>query len=128
MDAQIILDTRIVESVWRGGAESDWVSRVVAGEIKAAVSAVSVAEAVRRLPDRRAEIQLVALLSLVEVVELNSEVAKRAGGIARDLDSDDSSVLPNAVVAATSLEAGLPVACVDADFFEAMGCEIASLP
>ena len=128
MDAEVILDTGIIESVWRGGAESDWISRVVAGDTKAAVSTLSIAEAVRRLPDRRAEIQLVALLSLVQVVELNPEVARRAGGIARDLDSDDSSVIPNAVVAATSLEAGLPVACVDHDFFEAMGCEIASLP
>ncbi len=126
MDAEVILDTGIVESVWRGGTESGWISRVVAGDTKAAVSTLSIAEAVRRLPDRRAEIQLVALLSLVEVIELNPEVAKRAGGIARDLDSDDSSVMPNAVVAATSLEAGLPVACIDADFFEAMGCEIAS--
>ena len=34
--------------------------------------------------------------------------------------------MPNAVVAATALEADLPVACVDDDFFEAMGCRIAS--
>ncbi len=128
MDAQVILDTRIIESVWRGGPESEWVSLIVSADMKAAVSALSVAEAVRSLPDRRAEIQLIALLSMLDVIELSVEIARRAGGIARELDSDDSSLLPNAVVAATALESGLPVACVDDDFFEAMGCEIASPP
>lgn len=126
MDAQVILDTRVVESVWRGGPESEWISLIVGGDAKAAVSSLSVAEAARRIPDRRAEIQLMALLSLVEVVELSADIARRAGGMARELESDDASLMPNAVVAATALETGLPVACVDDDFFEAMGCEIAS--
>ena len=126
MDAQVILDTRIIESVWRGGPESEWISLIVGGDAKAAVSSLSVAEAVRRIPDRRAEIQLMALLSMVEVVELSADIARRAGGMARELESDDASLMPNAVVAATALETGLPVACVDDDFFEAMGCEIAT--
>ena len=126
MDADVILDTRIIESVWRGGPESEWISLIVSGDVKAAVSSLSIAEAVRRLPDRRAEIQLMALLSMVDVIDLNDEIARRAGGIARDLESDDASLMPNAVVAATALQADLPVACVDDDFFEAMGCRIAS--
>ena len=126
MDAHVILDTRIIESVWRGGPESEWVSLIVSGDVKAAVSSLSIAEAVRRLPDRRAEIQLMALLSMVDVIDLNDETARRAGGIARELESDDASLMPNAVVAATALQADLPVACVDDDFFEAMGCRIAS--
>ena len=126
MDAHVILDTRIIESVWRGGPESEWVSLIVSGDVKAAVSSLSIAEAVRRLPDRRAEIQLMALLSMVDVIDLNDDTARRAGGIARELESDDASLMPNAVVAATALQADLPVACVDDDFFEAMGCRIAS--
>ena len=126
MDAQVILDTRIIESLWRGAAESNWISLIASGKTKAAVSALSVAEAIRTLPDRRADIQLAALLSIVDVIELDTATARRAGAIARDLDSDDASLMPNAVVAATALETGLPVACVDADFFEAMGCQIAS--
>ena len=126
MDADVILDTRIIESVWRGGPESEWVSLIVSGDVKAAVSSLSIAEAVRRLPDRRAEIQMMALLSMVDVIDLNNEIARRAGGIARELESDDASLMPNAVVAATALQADLPVACVDDDFFEAMGCRIAS--
>ncbi len=126
MDAEVILDTRIIESVWRGGPESEWVSLIVSGDTRAAVSALSIAEAVRRLPDRRAEIQLMALVSMVDVIELNADVARRAGGLARDLESDEASLIPNAVVAATALETGLPVACVDDEFFEAMGCRIAS--
>ena len=126
MDADVILDTRIVESVWRGGPESEWIALIVSGDVKAAVSSLSVAEAVRRIPDRRAEIQLIALLSMVDVIDLNGEIARRAGGIARELESDDASLMPNAVVAATALQADLPVACVDEDFFEAMGCRIAS--
>ncbi len=126
MDAHVILDTRIIESVWRGGPESEWVSLIVSGDVKAAVSSLSIAEAVRRLPDRRAEIQLMALLSMVDVIDLNDDTARRAGGIARELESDDPSLMPNAVVAATALHADLPVACVDDDFFEAMGCRIAS--
>ncbi len=126
MDAHVILDTRIIESVWRGGPESEWVSLIVSRDIQASVSSLSVAEAVRRIPDRRAEIQLIALLSMVDVIGVSDEVARRAGGIARELESDDPSLMPNAVVAATALEADLPVACVDDDFFEAMGCRIAS--
>ena len=126
MDAHVILDTRIIESVWRGGPESEWVSLIVGRDIQASVSSLSVAEAVRRIPDRRAEIQLTALLSMVDVIEVSDEVARRAGGIARELESDDPSLMPNAVVAATALQADLPVACVDDDFFEAMGCKIAS--
>ena len=67
-----------------------------------------------------------ALLSMVEVIDLNDEIARRAGGMARELESDDASLMPNAVVAATALQADLPVACVDDDFFEAMGCRVAS--
>lgn len=126
MDAHVILDTRIIESVWRGGPESEWVSLIVSQDIRASVSSLSIAEAVRRMPDRRAEIQLVALLSMVDVIDLSDEIARRAGGIARELESDDASLIPNAVVAATALQADLPVACVDDDFFEAMGCRIAS--
>lgn len=126
MDAHVILDTRIIESVWRGGPESEWVSLIVSRDIQASVSSLSVAEAVRRIPDRRAEIQLMALLSMVDVIDVSDEIARRAGGIARELESDDPSLMPNAVVAATALEADLPVACVDEDFFEAMGCRIAS--
>ena len=55
MDAHVILDTRIIESVWRGGPESEWVSLIVSQDIRASVSSLSVAEAVRRIPDRRAE-------------------------------------------------------------------------
>ena len=126
MDAHVILDTRIIESVWRGGPESEWVSLIVSQDVRASVSSLSIAEAVRRIPDRRAEIQLMALLSMVEVIDLNDEIARRAGGMARELESDDASLMPNAVVAATALQMDLPVACVDDDFFEAMGCRIAS--
>ena len=126
MDAHVILDTRIVESVWRGGPESEWLSLIVSGDIRASVSSLSLAEAVRRIPDRRAEMQLTALLSMVEVIDLDEEMARRAGAMARELESDDASLVPNAVVAATALQADLPVACVDDDFFEAMGCRIAS--
>ncbi len=126
MDADVILDTRIIESVWRGGPESEWIALIVSGDVKAVVSSLSVAEAVRRIPDRRAEIQLMALLSMVDAIDLDGEIARRAGGIARELESDDASLMPNAVVAATALQADLPVACVDDDFFEAMGCRIAS--
>ena len=126
MDAHVILDTRIIESVWRGGPESKWVSLIVSQDVRASVSSLSIAEAVRRIPDRRAEIQLAALLSIVDVIDLNDETARRAGRIARELESDDASLMPNAAVAATALQTDLPVACVDDDFFEAMGCKIAS--
>ena len=100
MDAHVILDTRIIESVWRGDPESKWVSLIVSRDIQASVSSLSIAEAVRRIPDRRAEIQLMALLSMVDVIDVSDEIARRAGGIARQLESDDASLIPNAVVAA----------------------------
>ncbi len=124
MDESLILDTGIVESLWTGGEGSGWLEVVVNGEAKAAVTATTVAEAIRRAPDRRAEIQLEALLDFVEVIALSAPVARRAGKIVRELDSPDAEAMLSAVVAATALESGLPVACVDDEFFSAMGCRI----
>lgn len=126
-DNEIILDTVIVESLWTGGEGIHWLSRVANGEVAAAISAASVAELARVAPDRRAEIQLTALLALpVRTLDVDVAIAQRAGRIARDLDADDvPAAMLSAVVAATALETGLPVACVDDDFYAAMGCEIA---
>ena len=123
----LILDTVIVESLWTGGDGRRWLSKIISGEATAAISASSLAELVRRAPTRRAEIQLAALMAKVNTLALDAAIARRAGQIARDLDSDDLSAMVNASVAATSIETGLPIACVDEEFFTAMGCEIAEL-
>ena len=128
MNDDLILDTGVVESLWTGGSGSAWLQQVVSGDVKGAVTASSLAELVRRAPDRRAEIQLAALMDLVDVVELNAPAARRAGQIARDLDSADPGAMLSAVVAATALETGMSVACIDDDFFSAMGCSIAEVP
>ena len=124
MTEALILDTGVVESLWTGGEGKNWLEAVVSGNSEAAVSTVTVAEMVRRTPDRRAEIQLEALLDFVEVLELNAPVARRAGRIVRELDSSDPEAMLSAVVAATALENGLSVACIDDEFFSAMGCSI----
>ena len=126
-DNEVILDTVIVESLWTGGEGIQWLSRVTNGEVAATISAASVAELARVAPDRRAEIQLTALLALpVRTLDVDAAIARRAGQIARDLDADDvPAAMLSAVVAATALETGLPIACVDDDFYAAMGCEIA---
>ena len=126
-DNEVILDTVIVESLWTGGEGIQWLSRVANGEVAAAVSAAAVAELVRVAPDRSAEIQLTALLALpVRTLDVDVAIARRAGQIVRDLDADDvPAAMLSAVVAATALETGLPIACVDDDFYAAMGCEIA---
>lgn len=126
-DNEIILDTVIVESLWTGGEGIQWLSRVANGEVAATISAASVAELARVAPDRRAEIQLTALLALpVRTLDVDAAIARRAGQIARDLDADDvPAAMLSALVAATALETGLPIACVDDDFYAAMGCEIA---
>lgn len=124
MTAGVILDTGVVESLWTGGEGSGWLDVALNGDGKAAVSAATVAEVVRRAPDRRAEIQLEALLDFVEVLDLNAPVARRAGQIVRGLDSSDPEAMLSAVVAATALESDLAVACVDDEFFSAMGCSI----
>ena len=126
-DNEVILDTVIVESLWTGGEGIQWLSRVANGEVAATISAASVAELARVAPDRRAEIQLTALLALpVRTLDVDVAIARRAGQIARDLDADDvPAAMLSAVVAATALETGLPIACVDDDFYAAMGCEIA---
>ena len=126
-DNEIILDTVIVESLWTGGEGIQWLSRVANGEVAATISAASVAELARVAPDRRAEIQLTALLALpVRTLNVDAAIARRAGQIARDLDADDApAAMLSALVAATALETGLPIACVDDDFYAAMGCEIA---
>ena len=122
---QTLLDTAVAESLWTGGQGAAWIERVAGGEVEASLCASSVAELVQKAPDRRAEIQLAALLSMLAPIELNFDIARRAGAIARDLDSDDPALIPSAIVAATALELEIPVACIDADFFSAMGCEIA---
>lgn len=126
-DNEVILDTVIVQSLWTGGEGIQWLSRVANGEVAATISAASVAELVRVAPDRSAEIQLTALLALpVRTLDVDVAIARRAGQIARDLDADDvPAAMLSAVVAATALETGLPIACVDDDFYAAMGCEIA---
>ena len=120
-----LLDTAVAESLWTGGQGAAWIERVANGEVDAYLCASSVAELVQKAPDRRAEIQLAALISALAPIELNFDIARRAGGISRDLDPDDPALIPSAIVAATSLELQIPVACVDDDFFSAMGCEIA---
>ena len=120
-----LLDTAVAESLWTGGQGAAWIERVANGEVDAYLCASSVAELVQKAPDRRAEIQLAALISALAPIELNFDIARRAGGISRDLDPDDPALIPSAIVAATALELHIPVACVDDDFFSAMGCEIA---
>ena len=123
MTEVVILDTGVVESLWRGGEGTGWLAAVVSGDTKAAVSAATVAEAVRRAPDRRAEIQLEALLDFVEVLDLSATVARRAGQIVRELDSSDPEAMLSAIVAATALENGLAVACIDDEFFTGYGLQ-----
>ena len=120
-----LLDTAVAESLWTGGQGAAWIERVANGEVDAYLCASSVAELVQKAPDRRAEIQLAALISALAPIELNFDIARRAGGISRELDPDDPALIPSAIVAATALELHIPVACVDDDFFSAMGCEIA---
>ena len=127
MNDALILDTGVVESLWTGGEGTGWLEAVVNGDGKAAVSTVTVAEMVRKAPDRRAEIQLEALLDSVEVLDLSATVARRAGRIVRELDSPDPEAMLSAVVAATALENGLSVACIDDEFFSAMGCSIGEI-
>ena len=127
MSTEVILDTSVIESLWSGGPGFEWLIRVANDEVSAAVTVASLAELIRHTPDRRSEIQLFALESMTEVIEVNADIARRAGRIAREVDSDDASAMLSAIVAATALESGLPVACVDDDFFAAMGCEIAAL-
>ena len=127
MSNEVILDTALVEGIWIGGLGTQWLAQVVSGDVEAAVTASSYAELVRRAPDRRAEIQLMALIGLVNVLDLTGQTARRAGQIARDLDSADPEAMLGAVVAATALETGLAVACVDDEFYSAMGCRIAEV-
>ena len=127
MTEGLILDTGVVESLWTGGEGSNWLEFLVNGDSKAAVSAATVAEVVRRAPDRRAEIQLEALLDFVEIIDVSAAVARRAGQIVRELDSSDPEAMLSATVAATALEIGLPVACIDDEFFSAMGCSIGEI-
>ena len=127
MSNEVILDTALVEGIWIGGLGTQWLAQVVSGDVEAAVTASSYAELVRRAPDRRAEIQLMALMGLVNVLDLTGQTARRAGQIARDLDSADPEAMLGAVLAATALETGLAVACLDDEFYSAMGCRIAEV-
>lgn len=127
MSSNVILDTAVIESLWAGDAGSAWLERVVSGDSKPVINAATLADVLGRTPDRQAEIQLMALLELAEVVPLDSKIARAAGGIVRALESDDGAAMQSAIVAATSIETGFPVACVDDEFFTAMGCEIAAL-
>ena len=127
MSSNVILDAAVIESLWAGDAGSAWLERVASGDPKPVINAATLADLIGRAPDRQAEIQLMALVGLAEVVALDSNIARIAGGIVRALDSDDGSAMQSAIVAATSIETGFPVACVDDEFFTAMGCDIAAL-
>ena len=127
MNSNVILDTAVIESLWAGDAGYSWLERIASGDPKPVINAATLADLIGRTPDRQAEIQLMALLEMAEVVALDSKIARVAGRIARSLDSDDGAAMQSAIVAATSIETGYPVACVDDEFFAAMGCEIAAL-
>ena len=124
-ETRVLLDTDVVEGLWANGAAADWLSAIASGSVAGAITCTSLAELTRRAPDRRSEIKLTALTSMVESVDLTPEIARRAGRIARGVDSEEPAVMISAVVAATALEMGLPIACVDEEFFTAMGCETA---
>ena len=72
MTETVILDTGVVECLWTGGEGTSWLEAVIDGDGTAVVSAATVAEAVRRAPDRRAEIQFEALLDFVDVLDLSA--------------------------------------------------------
>ena len=127
MSSNVILDTAVIESLWAGDAGSRWLERIVSGDPKPAINAATLADLIGRTPDRQAEIQLMALVELAEIVPLDSKIARAAGGIVRSLESDDDGAMQSAIVAATSIDTGFPIACVDDEFFTAMGCEIATL-
>ena len=127
MNSNVILDSAVIESLWAGDAGSAWLERIASGDPKPAINAATLADLIGRTPNRQAEIQLMALAELAEIVPLDSKVAHAAGVIVRTLESDDSAAMQSAIVAATSTETGFPVACVDDEFFTAMGCEIATL-
>ena len=127
MNSNVILDTAVLESLWAGGSGSGWLERVASGDPKPVINAATLADLIGRTPDRQAEIQIMALVELAEIVALDAKIARVAGGIARTLESDEGVALQSAIVAATSIETGIPVACVDDEFFTAMGCEVAAL-
>ena len=127
MSSNVILDTAVIESLWAGDVGSAWLERIASGDPKPVINAATLADLLGRTPDRQAEIQLMALLELAEVLALDSKIARAAGRIARSLDSDVGAAMQSAIVAATSIETGFPIACVDDEFFAAMGCEIAAL-
>ena len=104
-----------------------WLERVATGDPKPVINAATLADLIGRTPDRQAEIQTMALVELAEVVALDAKIAHVAGRIARTLESDERAALQSAIVAATSIETGIPVACVDDEFFVAVGCEVAAL-
>ena len=124
---KVILDTAVAECLWNGGQGSEWLYRIANGDVSAAMTTASLAELVRKTPSRKADIQLTALASMTEIIDLNAGIARAAGKIARELDCDDSATMPSAVVAATAIESAIPVACIDDEFFAAMGCKVAKL-
>ena len=65
-----LLDTAVAESLWTGGQGAEWIERVANGEIEASLCAASVVELVQKAPDRRAEIQLAALVAMVAPIDL----------------------------------------------------------
>ncbi len=130
MSESSLLDITVLTDYLEGdrGAR-DVVEEVLSGEESVAVSATTVLYLWRdRVTDRRAEMQLVALLRFLEQVPVTGEIAREAGAIrfdpaARASEGDDVMRAVNAVI---SREREIPVRTRDAEWYEAQGCKVVS--
>lgn len=125
--ADMLLDLTLFDDLRQGDTEArKIVEAILDGEIKAAVSPMTVCELWHRGEiDRRAEIGFLSVLRFVEEVAPDVEVARTAGLWLADLDLDsgrDSTCV--AVAAATAKRLAIPVCTRDPESFSPFDVEI----
>ncbi|HAL48023.1 MAG: type II toxin-antitoxin system VapC family toxin [SAR202 cluster bacterium] len=130
MPESSLLDIAVLTDCLEGdqGAR-EVMEHALSGDETAAVTAMTVLYLWKdRVVDRRAEIQLVALLRFITQIPITGELAREAGSMRFAPDdgvSDDDRIM-RAVNVVVSRERGIPVRTRSVEWYEAQGCDVLS--
>lgn len=107
------------------------VNQLLSGEVSLALPASTALHLwCHEVSDRKAEIQLFALMRFMEQIPLSGDMARAAGSIytrdRADLPEDVVQATLKAINAATSLDLGLPIYSRDVEWYESRGCNVVS--
>jgi hypothetical protein len=113
--SEVLLDTNVVIDFLRGTVAA--VALIRSLNSSPALSAVTVAEIVAGLKNRREEAGAETLFANSQVLPIGSDIARRAGVFVRLYGASQSVDIPDALIAATAEHHGLKLATLNVKHF-----------